>query len=252
MIREAFQLLFDIHQKSLAAEVVYYDGLHYFAHNGNIDLVCPPRAKPVACASLHGVVSYLRSILMAGAAFDATTPDMAALAVIIEPEVVAVVTKLHPTLRDRELLLGAKATLPTHNFGRELSQEDGVVYLKTCFEQTPELETLLQLIGNLRAGAITTLVDDGVTQQVTVAAGVKRGSSAEAPSIINLRPYRTFAEVDQPESPFVLRLRGGEDVPRMVLYPTADVKWRALATASIERFITEGLGELAEKILILR
>lgn len=253
MIRDALQLLFDTHKKSITPEYLEIGDVPYMSIAGSMPApMIPPRAKPIGSHTLGAVVNYLRNAL-SGTPTDFRMEPMEDLVLIIEPTFAAISTNLHPTLRDREILLTSAPWLPDHSFGRELSQEDAVVWLRTGFEQTPELEGLLQIVGNLRAGTITTVVDDGVSQQVSVFAGVKRGNTAEAPSIINLRPYRTFAEIPQPESPFVLRFRGGEDVPRMVLYPTADVSWKLNACAAIERFITDAIGEeMAASVLILR
>lgn len=224
-------------------QIVEWDGRSYENQRGTLSLMSPPRAAPLKTTTLQAVVDYLRG----PGGVEAVDP-----VVLIGPGEVRVVTHLLNPERRREELLVASAITPAHPFGTPLEQEAAVVWLQQCFERTPELEELLWLIGNLRGGTITTLVDDGITQQVTVAAGVQRAGTAEAPPLLHLRPYRTFSEVLQPESAFVLRLVGGDSIPKVIIYETGDVLWRSRAAASIEEHIRTLLGAEGEGVVYLR
>lgn len=116
-----------------------------------------------------------------------------------------------------------------------LDQETFVTNALVHFIKTSELEDMLKIIGNLRGEQVVTAVDDGFTQKVTASSGVTKVEQVEIPNPIGLRPYRTFAEVAQPESQFVLRLRRGDgDLPTMALFPISDQRWREEAVADIK------------------
>ena len=132
-------------------------------------------------------------------------------------------------------------------FENWLSQEDFVTMAQACFVQTEQLEKILQVIGTLKAGRVTTYEDDGVTQQVAASAGVTRATHIEVPNPVNLRPWRTFVEVDQSESDFILRLRGGDEQqkPQIGLYEVVAGEWKLDAMGKIFDYLNDKLeGEI--------
>ena len=50
------------------------------------------------------------------------------------------------------------------------------------------------------------MADDGVGQTVTAKSGVTRTTKVDVKNPWMLAPFRTFPEVAQPESPFILRM----------------------------------------------
>ena len=132
-------------------------------------------------------------------------------------------------------------------FENWLSQEDFVTMAQACFVHTDLLTDILTVIGTLKAGRVTTYEDDGVTQQVAAAAGVERSRLIEVPNPVSLRPWRSFVEVDQPVSDFILRLRGGDEQqkPQIGLYEVVAGEWRLDAMNKIFAYLDEKLkGEI--------
>lgn len=121
-----------------------------------------------------------------------------------------------------------RGSFPFENW---LSQEDFVTMAQACFVPTKELENVLHIVGTLKAGRVTTYEDDGVTQQVNATAGVTRATHVEVPNPVILRPWRTFAEIEQPPSSFILRLRGGDEnqKPQIGLYEVIGGGWKIMA-----------------------
>jgi hypothetical protein len=139
--------------------------------------------------------------------------------------------------RRRPLLAEAncppRTRFPLENW---MSQEDFVTMAQACFVPSNNLTKMLQVIGTLKAGRVTTYEDDGVTQQVQATAGIERVQLVDVPNPIRLAPYRTFIEIEQPTSEFVLRLRGGgeNEKPKMGLYEVVDGEWRIDAMNDIK------------------
>lgn len=118
-------------------------------------------------------------------------------------------------------------------------QDMMVVALMTSFEETPDRAALLALISSVVASATRQSLDDTVTQETTVRRGATMRSDVKVRNPWMLAPFRTFAEVDQPQSPFVLRLDGGDEetVPRFRLLLADGGAWKNEAMASIGKWL---------------
>lgn len=132
------------------------------------------------------------------------------------------------------------AALPCEfRFGVYLDAEDFMVGLQTQFLPTTERESLLRLIGSIREQSVREVDDDGLAQQVTTSAGVTLKERQNLPNPINLIPFRTFREVAQPMSLFVLRARGseGEGKPKLALFEADGGQWKIEAIQSIAAWL---------------
>ena len=102
---------------------------------------------------------------------------------------------------------------------------------------------LVKLLGTITEENSATAADDGFTQTVVVRKGiVTKGTTAVKP-IVKLKPYRTFNEVDQPESEFLVRLSDGAQV---ALYEADGGAWKLRARRNIADYLKENLAELIE------
>lgn len=115
------------------------------------------------------------------------------------------------------------------------------------FDQT--VEAILKVTGNIVHEASIVTNDNGISQTVTAKTGISRTGNVVAPTIVNLRPYRTFSEVaEQPLASFVLRLRQDEKTGAAAGLFEADTGlWKVQAIASIKSYLREGLVSIQEK-----
>jgi hypothetical protein len=90
------------------------------------------------------------------------------------------------------------------------------------------------------------LKDDGTTQQVSASAGLAKVALVDVPNPVTLRPYRTFPEVEQPESEYVFRAKSGQgdDLPAVALFEVEDPSWRSTARLSIALYVKDHLADL--------
>ena len=128
------------------------------------------------------------------------------------PGVVSLRSKLEGEHRQRFAFVTAEnlnrfAAVPLFAFGRYLSLADTLVALLSLFEDTLTRADLLKVLGTVKVEEGVTQEDDGVKQSVTAKRGIRLVESLSVPSPIVLRPFRTFPELAQPESPFVVRLQ---------------------------------------------
>jgi hypothetical protein len=120
-------------------------------------------------------------------------------------------------------------------FGVWLHHENFVIQLQAKFVRTPELERVLAFVGSIRGESVRQVDDDGVTQTVTARAGAVLKSEAAVPNPVSLAPYRTFREVEQPASKFILRLQSGDEgeKPNLALFEADGSSWRVEAISNI-------------------
>ena len=82
--------------------------------------------------------------------------------------------------------------------------------------------------------------DDGVTQTVSSASGVVLVKEEKIPNPVTLAPFRTFSEIEQPESSFVLRVN---DRGRVGLFEADGGSWRNTAMLRIKEYLDNHLNE---------
>lgn len=166
----------------------------------------------------------------------------------MSPVKVRLVSCLHGDFQQRSIFAETNCSPPEFGFGRFHMHEDFMIFLQALFEETPDRETVMAVIGNIADENVATYEDDGVSQKVTVKAGITRKSEAKVPNPVNLSPYRTFSEVTQPMSPFILRMKQGSPLPSVALFEADGGLWKLNAIDSIKDFLG---GKLPENFTII-
>jgi len=142
----------------------------------------------------------------------------------------------------RMVFMHAKNEQHNFSFGRFINHEDFIIKLQSMFVDTPDRARVILYVSKLTTQNSIQLEDDGITQMARVTKGVS-GAVKEmqpAPSMVNLRPFRTFAEIEQPESTFLLRLsQKGGDVPECALFEADGGMWRNKAIKNIKAYLRE-------------
>jgi len=134
----------------------------------------------------------------------------------------------------------ARSTCPPgFPFGEWKDQESFIISLSTQFRPTDSLRALVKVAGNVTGEEIRVSEDDGVTQEASVRAGVSLKNRADLPSPLALVPYRTFREVEQPESFFVLRAKDTGRGPAFALFEADGGAWQIEAMASIAMWLRD-------------
>lgn len=104
--------------------------------------------------------------------------------------------------------------------------------------QSANRDLVLRFVGTMRDEQSNQTADDGFSQRVTVRTGVAQVGDVTIVNPVYLAPRRTFPEIDQPESPYILRLREG---PQAALFRADDQAWRVEAIASIGAWLRDRL-----------
>jgi hypothetical protein len=136
------------------------------------------------------------------------------------------ISRLTESFKQRIKYLLATADPVKFPFGQFMDVETFIIRLQSMFVQDETTEAILKIVGNVKDGTVTQFQDDGVTQQVTAKAGVSRVDNIPVPNPVELAPYRTFLEIEQPKSRFVFRMRSGPEVPLCALFESDGGAWK--------------------------
>lgn len=127
------------------------------------------------------------------------------------------------------------------------NQQEAIIELKSRFIPTHDTEYLLDLISRVSNDEGIKSEDNGVTQTVTVKKGVSLAQSETVKPRVSLKPFRTFREVPQPESEFILRL---DENGRIGLFEADGGIWKMDAKDNIANFLNERLADEVEKRMV--
>lgn len=121
--------------------------------------------------------------------------------------------------------------------------EEAMIALRTRFQATADTEYALKLLSDITTGSKVTYNDNGVATSVVTKRGIDLQSNAVIRPIISLRPYRTFQEVEQPASQFLIRIN-----ERGISFVEADGgMWKLDARKTVKAYLENALdAEIAE------
>jgi hypothetical protein len=145
---------------------------------------------------------------------------------------------------DRHGFIKAKSHPNIFGFGHFHTIEEFIINASSKFEMTENLEKLLLIVSSIKTGDVTTVEDSGIAQSVTVANSTdfNRVGHLEISPFQQLKPFRTFSEIEQPESRFLLRVKAEKDrLPTVALFEADNSKWKLDAMKSIAEFLGQKL-----------
>lgn len=203
-----------------------------------LSVVAPgPTAEALSVYSLGALRDYLTA--------NRDLLTLSSLVVhVVSPQIVKLLGPIQTRARNREAYVQANAANLTDNFlGKFLSHEDFIVGLQTRFVDSDDRRRVLTLIGNIKHETVKTSSDDGISQTVQAKAGVVLQQEAVVPNPVTLTPFRTFREVTQPQSLFVLRVNAGRvgGLPEVGLFEADGGAWRLTAVDRVRDWLTEQL-----------
>ena len=197
-----------------------------------------PCAARLIVHSLLGFCTYINN------GFDGLTKDDA-MVIVSGIDRAELVSKLFGKDKQRETFISAElCDVEKFPFGKFMTQEEFAIKFRSLFVPSEKNDTnyVLSFVSKLHGGTAITTEDDGITQQVGVSRGVsgKMTEKATLKPIVKLAPYRTFREIEQPESEFLLRTRlDDEDTPRVALFEADGGAWRITAMNRIAEYIAK-------------
>ncbi|MCL5884694.1 MAG: VWA domain-containing protein [Deltaproteobacteria bacterium] len=230
--------LFQEIQNSAKVEQVTIDDRRYTS--AALVPVKKPEPAAIAISTLTGLVEFYDKC-------EADTGPNPPIVVVDGPQSVRLVSILDEEFQQRGCFLVAKNELRPFPFGQYLDIDTFIVSMLSMFVQDEMTKTILQILGTLQDGTVLTFDDDGTSQKVTAKTGIARVGDTKVPNPVTLAPFRSFPEIEQPASRFVLRMRSGSPMPTCALFEADGGAWRNEAIARIKKWV---VGKLPEAVVL--
>lgn len=157
---------------------------------------------------------------------------------VTSPTKVEVISPTTGYWLERVVVAQCAAVVPDITFGRYMDTDDFQIMVQTCFEESDNRAIVLKLAGSVRKEQSMQTADDGTSQKVTINTGVATASDVIVKNPVILTPFRTFREVHQPESPFILRFN---EEARAALFTGDGSAWKLEAVANIAAYLRNNL-----------
>lgn len=160
---------------------------------------------------------------------------------------------VYSTYRDdytRDTIYMAKADAPDLSLGWR-SQQEMIIALQSLVIPTESSAELLNMLKSMTDESSITSRDNGVTQEVTVKSGVSLAKTVQVKPRVKLIPFRTFLEVPQPESEYLVRVDKGNQIG---LFEADGGIWKLEAKKNIAVYFERELADLIEagKVVVIR
>lgn len=169
---------------------------------------------------------------------------------VVSPTDVRVFTGLDED-RKREHFYRCCADTPRISVNQAQSYQHAIIELRSLYIPNDGSAYLLRLLSSISEESKVVSSDNGVTQTVEAKKGINLSEQVPIEPRVILRPFRTFIEVDQPESEFLLRLEEGS---RVALWEADGGVWKLEATRNVAAYFETELADLIEegKVVVLR
>lgn len=150
----------------------------------------------------------------------------------------------------RNTLYRAKADAPGLRTGFR-GREVALIELRSLCIPNEGTAYLLDLLSRMTNENSVSTNDNGVTQTVEARQGVALNALIEIKPRVMLRPFRTFLEVEQPESEFLLRVDPDEGIG---FFEADGGIWKLEAKKNIADYFLKNMGDLIEagKVVVMQ
>jgi hypothetical protein len=214
------------------------DGLEYLIQPGahGARLISPPGVKTLETHTLAGVIDFFN---------DKVEKDAQNLFIWVPGhDQVVILSPINERYKSRDHYLNAQPFvgrgMPE---GCYMDMEDFIIRAMQSFSETENLKKLLSFLGSVRSEDVREDGDDGISQKVTVKAGVASLAEAKVPNPIILSPYVTFAEIEQPQITYIFRMKKNKDggQPFCALFKSDNDSWMIQTVQKIVDYLAKNL-----------
>lgn len=152
---------------------------------------------------------------------------------------------------DRLYLYKCTADTPAITTDRYMAYEKAIIELRSLYIPGEGTEYLLQLLGSISNESKVTSSDNGVSQKVEAKSGIALSTLVEVKPRVKLQPFRTFIEVAQPASEFLLRINERGEIG---FFPADGGVWKLEATRNVAAYFECELKDLIEagSVVVIR
>jgi hypothetical protein len=201
-----------------------------------------PRPETIRTSSLSSIVDYLKNSL--------EHVELSKVFLhVVSPQEVELLEEYRGEERKRTRIIVASREndAEAFAFGEWMETEEFIIGLLSLFDPTDDRETILEVSSSLVSESSIANSNEGATMKLAVNAGVVNQSDVQdsaVPHVANLKPFRTFREVSQPESAFVFRYRAKGGSVELVLIEADGGAWKHDAMVAIAEYFETAISDL--------
>jgi hypothetical protein len=195
-----------------------------------------PEPKPIAVFTLEGFAELIRQEVD-GAAVD--FGDGVLIHVVNYDQVSLINRETDEWGRRLALITAKPVQVDSFKFNTYLEQENFIIGVQAHFANSIDRDYVLRIASGLQKQASSLHEDDGISQKVTIKAGIAMVSNEMVKPRVGLSPIRTFPEVFPPASEFVFRIRAVSDQqpPNLGLFEADGGKWKVETINAVRRHL---------------
>lgn len=235
MTKEALQYVNDLKAPAITeigGETYSDKELHRISYN--------PKAAVIEMSTLNSLVEYIKS--------DQDFKLVHMYVHVESPTVVRLFSSLDDE-RKREVLVKVTAPVPRFDFNEYMDHESFLIALQSMFLPGEDRDLILKFTGTVESGTVAQYGDDGISQKATIKKGIAGKEDALIPNPVKLRPYRTFVEVEQPESSFIFRMKDDRRL-ECAIFEADGGAWKNFSMNNIKEYLQSELAEYPQFTVI--
>ena len=201
----------------------------------------PPHVDRPECITVSGLDGVCKLIR--------TEMEKVGVTILVQAKSYKTVEVMTTYLPDfsRNALYRAEADVPGLRTGFR-DRETALIELRSLFIPNEGTAYLLDLLSRITDEKSVSSKDNGVTQVVEARQGVALNAMVEVKPRILLRPFRTFLEVEQPKSEFLLRVDANKGIG---FFEADGGVWRLEAKRNIADYFGRHLADLIDAGLVV-
>ncbi len=210
-------------------------GRCYLIHDGKYEEIKPdPIHLPdtMTFASLDGLVNTVKSEL--SDMLQSTESGDTLYVSVSSPTMLEVYTGLCTDNRRAIVYKAFQSLAKSWSGERWFDHEEAMIALQSQFVPNEGAAYLLDFLSRVTDESSVQSDDNGMTQTVQVKKGISLAGREQVRPIVSLRPYRTFLEVEQPESAFLIRVKEG---CRVGIIEADGGMWQFAARRSVKEYL---------------
>lgn len=169
---------------------------------------------------------------------------------IHSPTAISLHTQIVGDFNQRFTPVQCTALIDQFPWEKFIDPDNFIIMAQSRFAETEDLAKIRAIVGNVKSEEVFQFSDDGISQQVTAKSGIARVENVVIPPRVKLAPYRTFMEIEQPESEFVFRARKAGDLPHFALFEADGGAWRIEAMKRIKAYLEEQLQGIDHVVIL--
>lgn len=232
-----------------SSEIHEINGHSYLINNGKYEEITPdrkPQPNTLTFTSLDGLVKTIKS--ERSDILCAVDGGGTLYISVVSPTRVKVFAGLDEHNRRAEVYCANQESRDWRG-QNWFEHEEAMIVLQSQFAPNDGTEYLLDFLSRITDENSVSSDDNGMTQSVQVKKGIALAGRENIRPIVKLKPYRTFLEVEQPESSFLIRIKDGCKVG---IIEADGGMWQFAARNSVKEYLEKAFeNEISEGTIVV-